>query len=54
LSRKVTLALISDLFDVLLLLLMTKSDFLEEAMTFQEKPLLLQGTKLPNLQNLQR
>jgi hypothetical protein len=39
---KVTLALISDLFDMLLSLLRgTKSDFLEEAMTFQQKLLLL-------------
>jgi hypothetical protein len=53
LTREVALVLTSDLFDVLLLLPCgTKSDFLEEAMTFLEKPLPLQGTK--SWQNLQR
>jgi hypothetical protein len=43
------LALTSDLFDVLFPLLHgTKSDFLEEAITFEEKLLFFWGTKLPN------
>jgi hypothetical protein len=42
LAKKVALALTSDLFDVLLPLLHgTKSAFLEEAMSFQGKLLLL-------------
>jgi hypothetical protein len=36
------------------LLCRIKSDFLEEAMIFQEKLLLLWMTKLPNWQNLQK
>jgi hypothetical protein len=50
LAKKVTLALTSDLFAVLLpLLRRTKSDFLEEAMTFQEKLLLFWGKKTAKL-----
>jgi hypothetical protein len=48
-------ALTSDLFDVLLPFLCgAKSDFLEDAMTFREKLLLLDGAKLPNWQDIQR
>jgi hypothetical protein len=42
------MALISDLFDVL-----TPSS-MGQNLTFEEKLFMLQGTKLPNWQNLQR
>jgi hypothetical protein len=55
LARKFTLALTSDLLDVLLPLLhKIKPDFLKEAVVFQEKLLLALGDKMPNWQTLQR
>jgi hypothetical protein len=55
LAKRVAVALTSDLFDVLLPFLCgAKSDFLEDAMTFREKLLLLDGAKLPNWQDIQR